>query len=58
VVMEKPLTKPPAVGSSTDVIGLFASYTPSPFMFTMEKGELPAPPKPKPPVHHPATKKK
>jgi hypothetical protein len=58
VVMEKPLTKPPAVGSSTDVIGLFASYTPNPFMFTMEKGELPAPPKPKPPVHHPATKKK
>jgi hypothetical protein len=58
VVMEKPLTKPPAVGSTTDVIGLFSSYTPNPFMFTMEKGELPAAAKPKPPVHHPATKKK
>lgn len=59
VVMEKPLTKPPAVGTMTDVIGLFTSYTPSPFMFTMEKGELPAPPKPKPPVHHrPGTKKR
>lgn len=58
VVMEKPLTKLPAVGSTTDVIGLFTSYTPNPFMFTMEKGELPAPPKPKPPVHRPASKKK
>jgi len=58
VVMDKPLTKPPAVGTTTDVIGLFASYTPNPFMFTMEKGELPAAAKPKPPVHHPATKKK
>ncbi|HEY6271790.1 MAG TPA: hypothetical protein VIX19_07340 [Terriglobales bacterium] len=57
VVMEKPLTKLPAVGSTTDVIGLFTSYTPSPFMFTMGKGELPAPPKAKPPVHHPGSKK-
>jgi tetratricopeptide (TPR) repeat protein len=58
VVMDKPMTKVPAVGSTTDVIGLFASYTPNPFMFTMEKGDLPAAAKPKPPVHHPATKKK
>ena len=58
VVMDKPMTKPPAVGSMTDIIGMFSSYTPNPFMFTMEKGELPAAAKPKPPVHHPATKKK
>lgn len=58
VVMEKPMTKPPAVGSMTDVIGVFSNYTPNPFMFTMEKGELPAAAKPKPPVHHPASKKR
>ena len=58
VVMEKPLTKPPAAGTMTDIIGVFSSYTPNPFMFTMEKGGLPAAAKPKPPVHHPATKKK
>lgn len=46
VAMEKPMVKIPAVGSNIDVIGVFTSYTPDPFMFTMEKGELPAPPKP------------
>jgi hypothetical protein len=46
VVMEKPMLKMPAVGSTIDVIGVFSSYAPDPFMFTMEKGELPAPPKP------------
>ena len=42
VVMEKPLTKSPAPGAMTDVIGVLTNYTPNPFMFTMEKGELPA----------------
>jgi hypothetical protein len=42
VAMEKPMTKPPAVGSSTDIIGVISEYTPDPFMFTMTKGELPA----------------
>jgi tetratricopeptide (TPR) repeat protein len=51
VVMEKPLTKPPAVGSTIDVIGTISAYTPSPFMFTMTDGDLPA--AAKPPVHKP-----
>ncbi len=42
VTMEKPLTKPPAPGAIIDVIGVLTNYTPNPFMFTMEKGELPA----------------
>ena len=42
VTMDKPMTKPPAVGSSVDVIGVISEYTPDPFMFTMIKGELPA----------------
>jgi tetratricopeptide (TPR) repeat protein len=46
VVLEKPALRPPAPGSMTDVIGEITSYTPDPFMFTMEKGELPVPPKP------------
>jgi tetratricopeptide (TPR) repeat protein len=57
VMMEKPMTKPPAPGTMTDIIGIITSYTPNPFMFTMEKGELPAPAK-KAPVHHTTTKKK
>ncbi len=52
VVMDKPLTKPPAVGSTIDVIGTISSYTPSPFMFTMTAGELPGA-APKPPVRKP-----
>jgi tetratricopeptide (TPR) repeat protein len=42
IAMEKPMTKPPAVGSSIDIIGVISDYTPDPFMFTMTKGELPA----------------
>jgi len=42
VTMEKPMTKPPAVGSSVDVIGVISEYTPDPFMFTMIKGEVPS----------------
>jgi tetratricopeptide (TPR) repeat protein len=46
VVLEKPLLHPPAPGSLADIIGVLTSYAPDPFMFTMEKGELPAPSKP------------
>ena len=42
VTMDKPMTKPPAAGANTDVIGVISEYTPDPFMFTMTKGELPA----------------
>lgn len=42
VTMDKPMTKPPAVGATTDIIGVISEYTPDPFMFTMTKGELPA----------------
>jgi tetratricopeptide (TPR) repeat protein len=42
IAMEKPMTKPPAPGANTDVIGVISEYTPDPFMFTMTKGELPA----------------
>ena len=57
VILEKPLTtRPPAPGTMTKVTGVLTSYTPDPFMFTMEKGALPAPPKK--PVHHPVRKKK
>jgi hypothetical protein len=53
VTMDKPMTKPPAVGSSIDIIGVISQYTPDPFMFTMIKGELPAA---KPPAKAPAKK--
>ena len=54
VQMEKPITKPPAPGTVTEVIGVLTRYTPDPFMFTMEKGTLPAaaPPGQRPPVSH------
>jgi hypothetical protein len=42
VTMDKPMTKPPAVGSNIDIIGVISEYTPDPFMFTMTKGDLPA----------------
>ena len=54
VTMEKPMTKTPAPGSNTDIIGVISEYTPDPFMFTMTKGELPV----AKPVPHPAVKKK
>jgi len=41
VTMEKPMTKPPAVGANVDVIGVISEYTPDPFMFTMTKADLP-----------------
>ncbi|MGA2855879.1 MAG: hypothetical protein ABSE40_03365 [Candidatus Sulfotelmatobacter sp.] len=43
----------PKAGASLDFQGNPASYTPNPFMMTMEKGMLPKPKvAPKPPVHH------
>lgn len=56
VILEKPVTKPPAAGTMTKIVGVITNYTPDPFMFTMEKGALPAA-KPAP-VHHPVRKKK
>jgi tetratricopeptide (TPR) repeat protein len=56
ITMEKPMTKPPAPGANTDVIGVISEYMPDPFLFTMTKGELPAA-KPATPAHKGATKK-
>jgi tetratricopeptide (TPR) repeat protein len=42
VVMEKPMVSPPAPGSMIDVIGVITGYKSEPFLFTMEKGDLPA----------------
>jgi hypothetical protein len=48
-----PLKLIPKEGASLDFQGNPASYTPNPFMMTMEKGQLPKPKvAPKPPVHH------
>jgi hypothetical protein len=61
MIMEKPLLHPPAKGSTIDIIGVFTAYAPSPFMFTMEKGELPAakvPPKTTPTKKGTTTKRK
>jgi tetratricopeptide (TPR) repeat protein len=57
VDMEKPMTKLPAVGSTLDIIGVISDYTPDPFMFTMTKGELPAPKAPAKPAPKKTTKK-
>ncbi|HLY99272.1 MAG TPA: hypothetical protein VKT33_09430 [Candidatus Angelobacter sp.] len=43
IQMAKALVKPPAAGSTTDIIGVIADYQPSPFLFIMKQGELPAP---------------
>lgn len=56
VVLEKPMTKPPAPGTMTKIVGVLTAYTPDPFMFTMEKGDIPGA-KPAPP-HRPTVKKK
>ncbi|HYL09740.1 MAG TPA: hypothetical protein VEU31_03300 [Candidatus Acidoferrales bacterium] len=58
VVLEKPLLHPPAPGSMADIIGVLTSYTPDPFMFTMEHGELLAPPKRVPPARRPRPAKR
>lgn len=56
IILEKPVTKPPAAGTMTKIVGVITNYTPDPFMFTMEKANLPA--ATKPPVRHPVRKKK
>lgn len=56
VELEKPVLKPPAAGSTTKIIGVITKYTPDPFMFTMEKGALPA--AEKTPVRRPPVRKK
>lgn len=59
LILEKPVTKPPAPGSMIDIVGVFTNYTPKPFMFTMEKGELPgAKPTAKTPAKKGVAKKK
>jgi hypothetical protein len=58
VAMDKPMTKPPAVGATIDIIGVISEYAPDPFMFTMTKGELPvAKPASKAPAKKGAAKK-
>lgn len=56
IVMEKPLTRPPAAGSTIEVIGTISDYTPNPFMFTMTGGALPT--AAKPPVRKTPVRKK
>jgi tetratricopeptide (TPR) repeat protein len=58
VVMEKPMLRPPAPNTTIDVIGVITNYQPNPFMFTMEKGELPAAKKTPPATHHPTARRK
>ena len=43
ILMEKPMLHPPKQGATIDIIGVLTSYTPEPFLFTMEKGQLPEP---------------
>jgi hypothetical protein len=52
VTLQKPLLHPPAPGAMIDVVGVITSYTPSPFMFTMEKGALPSADPPVQAPHH------
>jgi tetratricopeptide (TPR) repeat protein len=47
-----PLRLIPKAGASLDFQGQPASYTPNPFMMTMEKGQLPKPKPAAPTVHH------
>ncbi len=58
VTMEKPLAQLPAAGAQITVIGVITEYTPEPFMFVMNEGELkaaaPARPAPKAPKKGPA----
>lgn len=58
VNLEKPTLHPPAAGSTVEVVGVLAAYTPEPFMFTMEKGDLPGAAATKPPVHRPPPRRR
>jgi hypothetical protein len=54
LTFEPPLTRLriPKEGTALEYfVGAPASYTPNPFMMTMDKGDLPKP-KPAAPVHH------
>jgi tetratricopeptide (TPR) repeat protein len=42
IELEKPLARPPAPGTTTEVVGVLASYQPNPFMLIMKNAELPA----------------
>jgi hypothetical protein len=53
IVMDKPVANPPAAGSMIDIIGVLTSYALNPFVFIMEKGELPVA---KPAVKAPAAR--
>jgi len=60
VELEKPVLRPPAPGTTIEVVGTMTKYAPDPFMFTMEQGGLPgAKPAttPKRPVHRAANQK-
>ncbi|HEY6873017.1 MAG TPA: hypothetical protein VI298_09870 [Geobacteraceae bacterium] len=40
ITMEKPVRVPPVAGSEINVIGVLTGYTPTPFAFTMTRGEV------------------
>lgn len=40
VILETPVVTPPPAGTMLVVIGVFTSYKPNPFMFTVERGEI------------------
>ncbi|HMF90152.1 MAG TPA: hypothetical protein VKL40_05880 [Candidatus Angelobacter sp.] len=48
VELETPVAQLPAPGTMTNITGVITRYTADPFLFTMERGELPAPAKPQP----------
>ncbi len=59
VNLEKPVLRPPVAGSTIDVVGVISSYTSEPFMFTMDKADVPgAKPAPRKTVHHAQTARK
>jgi tetratricopeptide (TPR) repeat protein len=56
VNLERPVLRPPLPGSTVAVVGVFSDYKPNPFMFIMNKGDLPgAKAVPKKTVHHAQT---
>jgi len=40
ITMENPMVSTPAPGSQIDIIGVLTGYTPQPFVFKMNRGEL------------------
>ena len=60
ISLEKPVLRPPAAGTTIDVVGSLTKYAAEPFMFTMEQGTLPAAKPntpPRRPVHHAVNRK-